>query len=81
MTQMPRLKSVDLVFKAIGTTSSQMMAFYLNCPVSAKVFGSLISRLKPSIIYSTDFTHLYYLPSTVTAATDDDKSLAISSEK
>lgn len=58
-------------------TGSQMMAFYLNCPVSAKVFGPNASRLKPSIIYSTDFTHLYYLPSTVTAATDDDKSLAI----
>lgn len=58
-------------------TGSQMMAFYLNCPVFAKVFGPNASRLKPSIIHSTDFTHLYYLPSTVTAATDDDKSLAI----
>ena len=58
-------------------TGSQMMAFYLNCPVFANVFGPNASRLKPHIIHSTDFTHLYYLPSTVTAASDDDKSLAI----
>lgn len=58
-------------------TGSQMMAFYLNCPVFAKVFGPNASRLKPHIIHSTDFTHLYYLPSTVTAASDNDKSLAI----
>lgn len=52
------------------------MAFYLNCPAFAKAFSPNASKLEPSVSHSTNFTRLYYLPSTV-ADTDDDKSLMI----
>lgn len=75
MTLNAKIKKYGFLFERLFVTNWQSIDACLAELPCFKGIWSQYKQLKAYALYSTDFTHLHYLPSTVTAATDDDKSL------
>lgn len=77
MTLNAKIKKYEFYHKScLLPTGSQLLPFYLNCPLFYGIWSEY-KQFRASGWNSEDLTQLYYLPSTVSAARDDDKSLKI----
>lgn len=77
MTLNAKIKKYKFYHKScLLQTGSQLLPFYSNFPLFYDIWSEY-KQFRASAWNSEDLTQLYYLPSTVSAARDDDKSLKI----
>lgn len=77
MTLNAKIKKYEYYHKScLFQTGSQLLPYYLNFSLFYGIWFEY-KQFRASAWNSEDLTQLYYLPFTVSAARDDDKSLKI----